>query len=340
MPPTESQFIGCLLGQCLGDALGFPVEGYPPDACQAYVKTLPFGSIPFGRPGFVAGQYTDDSQLARELIESIVEQGFFQPVDYANRIARIFAEGRVVGRGIATEKAARRLRAGVPWHQAGAPPPAAGNGAAMRAAPIGLFFYDDPDALVIAAVDQGRITHQDPRACGGAVAIAGAVALAMEGVVEPSEFLGRLSRWVERVDPRMASAVRNLEEWLWLPPDEAVVHIAHFGSDGQDEGWPGISPYVIGSVVWALYSFLCSPKHYWLTLCTAISVGGDVDTTAAMAGAISGAYLGEEALPEEGVRQLGDQGLWQEEELRHLARQLFDLATQRSAHQQSYRRAL
>jgi ADP-ribosylglycohydrolase len=44
-------------------------------------------------------------------------------------------------------------------------------------------------------------------------------------------------------------------------------------------------------VLWSLYSFLRSPEDYWETVCTAIAVGGDVDTTAAMAGAVSGAYL-------------------------------------------------
>ena len=49
----------------------------------------------------------------------------------------------------------------------------------MRAAPIGLFFFDKPHMLIQAAHDQGRITHRDPRCSAGAVAISGAVALVL-----------------------------------------------------------------------------------------------------------------------------------------------------------------
>jgi ADP-ribosylglycohydrolase len=85
------------------------------------------------------GQYSDDSQLARELVVSIVDRGKFDAVDYAGRIAALFRENRIVGRGLATQAAADRLILGIPWYEAGAPPPSAGNGSAMRAGPVGLF---------------------------------------------------------------------------------------------------------------------------------------------------------------------------------------------------------
>ena len=128
--PLKEQFSGCLIGQCLGDACGFPVEGAPAAVCRQYVdEYLSSARVPEVSHGiFPFGQNTDDSQLAR----------------------------------------------GVPWQEAGTPSPSAGNGSAMRAGPIGLLFFDDPDGLVRAAVDQGRITHQDPRCSAGGVAVAGA----------------------------------------------------------------------------------------------------------------------------------------------------------------------
>jgi ADP-ribosylglycohydrolase len=131
----------------------------------------------YSRGRFPIGQYSDDSQLARELVRSFVERRQFDPADYAARIAALFTEERIVGRGRATEEAAYRIARGVPWQDAGTPAPAAGNGSAMRAAPIGLFFCDDPEALIASAHDQGRITHQDPRCSAGAIAIAGAAAV-------------------------------------------------------------------------------------------------------------------------------------------------------------------
>src|SRR5262249_39548869 len=90
---------------------------------------------------------------------------------------------------------AYRIARGVPWQDAGTPAPAAGNGSAMRAAPVGLFFWDDPEALIAAAHDQGRITHQDPRCSAGAIAIAGATAIVLGArEVHPGSLCSTLSR--------------------------------------------------------------------------------------------------------------------------------------------------
>src|SRR5688500_4953632 len=120
MRPSRDRLAGSLIGQALGDALGFPVEGQPPEVCAAYVAAALADPArpPFGRAPFPFGQYTDDTQLARELLESVVEAGRFDPAAYARRVAAIFVERRIVGRGRATEEAAHRLAAGVPWQLA------------------------------------------------------------------------------------------------------------------------------------------------------------------------------------------------------------------------------
>ena len=60
-------------------------------------------------------------------------------------------------------------------------------------------------------------------------------------------------------------------------------------------------------------------------MCTAIAVGGDVDTTAAMAGAVSGAYLGLDAIPSGLTRHLNDQGNWALPQLLDLAGRAYDV---------------
>jgi ADP-ribosylglycohydrolase len=321
----EDRFVGSLIGQCLGDALGFVVEGYPAAECRGYVEDyLRAGRAgALGRAPFAFGQYTDDSQLARELLQSFVARGRFEPADYARRLAAIFAEGRIVGRGRTTEAAALRLAAGVAWQEAGTPAPNAGNGSAMRAGPVGLMFHDDEAALARAAHDQGRMTHADPRCSAGAVAIAGAVARALRGeAATPAE----LAALAGRYDASVAAEIGRLDFWLALPPEQAAPGIARAGlQPGFSDLWDGISPFVTSSVVWSLYAFLRSPADYWETICTAIAVGGDVDTTAAMAGAISGAYNGLAAVPEEPARGLTDRGSWGFEELRALARDAWAL---------------
>jgi ADP-ribosylglycohydrolase len=91
--------------------------------------------------------------------------------------------------------------------------------------------------------------------------------------------------------------------------------------------WKWISPFVIPSVLWSLYSFLRTPEDYWETVCTAIVAGGDVDTTAAMAGAISGAHLGLQRLPRELAQQLNDGGRWGLDELVDLANRCYRVKT-------------
>lgn len=330
--PRKEQFSGCLIGQCLGDALGFPVEGYLPAICKQYVeKTLKSERAgEYGRGPFPFGQYTDDSQLSRELLQSYVASKWFDPHNYANRIAAIFTEERIVGRGRATEEAALRLARGVSWEDAGTPSPSAGNGSAMRAGPIGLLFFDNPQHLIQAAHNQGRITHQDRRCSAGAVAIAGAVALALQGKpIDTHQFLSQLSKWAQTIEQSLASCIEQLIEWVSLPPQEAVTFISRAGlAPNYSDVWQGISPFVTGSVLWSLYSFLRTPGDYWETICTAISVGGDVDTTAAMAGAISGAYLGLEAIPSHLAHRLTDQGTWGFAELVELSSKCYNLKMQ------------
>jgi ADP-ribosylglycohydrolase len=264
-------------------------------------------------------------------LQSYAECGGFDPREYARRIAVIFVENRIVGRGRATEQAAWRLAAGVPWDEAGTPYPSAGNGSAMRAGPIGLLFSDDPKEMVRAAHNQGRITHRDPRCSAGAVAIAGAVAMAVRGgEIEAGRFLSQLAEWAALFEGSVVDTLRQLVEWVPLPPEEVATLVSGIG---HNPDYPaevcGISPFVTTSVLWSLYSFLRSPEDYWETVRTAIVVGGDVDTTAAMAGAISGAYLGLDAIPESWARCVTDWGTWGYDELVELANRCHRLRTRR-----------
>ena len=331
MLPDRDQYSGCLIGQCLADATGFVVEGFSPEACKRYVadflKTEKI--VEFGRFPFPFGQYSDDSQLARELMQSYAACNKFNPADYAERIKTLFTEKRIVAFGYSTKEAVKRLCQGVSWEESGAPPPAAGNGSAMRAGPIGLFFFDNPHMLIQAAHDQGRITHKDPRSSAGAVAVSGAVVLALQGKkIDAGSFISTLADWTSAVEPGFASELKNLVEWLSLPPEKAATFISRAGYDPDyidDEEWKGMSGFVTSSVLWSLYAFLRSPDDYWQTVCTAIEAGGDTDTTAAMAGAISGTYLGIGAIPSRFTGLLTDRGEWGFEKLVKLAHQCYEI---------------
>jgi len=319
----EDRLAGALLGQALGDALGFVVEAEPPDIAEAYVRDC----LLAGRAGERAhpqhpfGQYSDDTQLARELLLSVLDAGGWSPAAFAARVAGLFRDGRDVGAGEGTRSAALRLLAGSSWRESGTPPPYAGNGSAMRVAPLGLLFGGDVEAMLVAAREQSRVTHLDPRCAAGAVAVAGAVALAVApGALEPGAFLDTLAGWVAREDDSVAAGVARVAAWVDLPPLDAARRLHAAGLDPSPvDRWRGISAFVTPSVAWSLYAFLRSPDDYWAAVCTAIAVGGDTDTMAAIAGAIAGARLGSAALPAALVGRITDRGTWGAAELVSLA---------------------
>jgi ADP-ribosylglycohydrolase len=172
-----------------------------------------------------------------------------------------------------------------------------------------------------AAREQATITHLDARCAAGAVAVARAVAMAgSRGLIDRSTFLEDLAECAGAADLSVAGAIRDLSEWVSLTPERAARHMHESGLDPTHrDQWQGISAFVTPSVLWSLYAFLRSPDDYWETVCTAIGVGGDTDTMAAIAGAISGARLGVEALPNDLVERLNDRGEWGATDLVELA---------------------
>ncbi|MBL7064686.1 MAG: ADP-ribosylglycohydrolase family protein [Anaerolineae bacterium] len=315
--PAVSRFTGCILGQAVGDALGFPVEGGGPAETSAAVTPFPdhFTSHPCGL--FPPGQYTDDSQMMCAILASLVERGRVDPENIAARFVPLWREGEVVGRGLATTEAVQRLIAGVPWRESGAPAPQAGNGSAMRTAPLGLWLYDDPVALAQAAADVSRITHTDPRCLAGAVAISAAVAYAVShDAIETDAFIAFVAGLARPYHAEFAALIEHLPHWLEIHEPAAAREIRYAGlSPGREPNWPGISPFVIPTVIVCLYAFLRTPADYREAVRFVIAQGGDVDTTGAITGAISGAFNSIEAVPESLARVVTDRGRHGYEEL-------------------------
>jgi ADP-ribosylglycohydrolase len=320
---SSSRLPASLLGLALGDALGSVVEARPAEDAQRYVTQYlragragerGFGEFPFG-------QYSDDTQLTRELLISLAERGRMDPADFAGRVAALVRDERLIRGGRATTGSARRILAGTAWNRAGEPAPYAGNGAAMRSGPLGALWPDDLPRVREATLAQARVTHLDPRAAAGAVAVAGAVALASRRTpIEALAFLRAVQELVEPVDGSVAGVIGGMADWIGLALPGATRHLAQSGLEpGGLVRWLGISSLVTASVCWSLYSFLRSPDDYWQTICTAIEVGGDTDTLAGMAGAMAGARVGLAALPTDLLGRLNDRGEWDGSALEALA---------------------
>ena len=163
-----------------------------------------------------------------------------------------------------------------------------GNGGAMRVSPAALFAAPDLDAVAAVAAGSARITHAHPLGLEGAEHQAVAVSLALAsdpGIpLDTAAFIETLLRRVRSEEFYTAlCAVAEL-----IPSsdrDEAVHRLGH-----------GVS--AVQAVPVAIWCFLRNPESFVETALCAITVGGDTDTIASMACAISGARLGESAIHE------------------------------------------
>ncbi len=290
----RSKYRGSLIGGAIGDALGRPVEGRGPDEIRSrYGSVRDFLPARGGR-----GSITDDTQLTICTAESILAAGKVDPSDMAERFVRWLPEGR--GVGMTCAGAVRNLMGGQPWHRSGLP--SAGNGAAMRIAPLGLLHPVSPDGLRRDSAISTVITHADPMAVVSAVAQAFSVAYCLHrkpGSFGVEHYLASIHIMLGDLhDPgyceRRPGSTR---------PVRLAYRIAELGSllDGSQEevfDYLGNGAFVLESLPAALWCFLRSPEDPERVLVTAVSGGHDADTVAAMAGTLAGAYLGEAALPE------------------------------------------
>jgi poly(ADP-ribose) glycohydrolase ARH3 len=273
----EDRFVGCLLGHMLGDALGAPFEGLPPETI--YYDFGPARRL-FERPPDATLPYTDDTQMTIGVAECLLECGGIDAEILAGRFRDNYEPWRGYGPG--TRKLLDAMGAGAEWRSmtggafAGG---SLGNGAAMRAAPVGLLFHLDLDRVCDEARRSAVLTHAHPIGIDGAVLMAAAVAL----VVAADAFDRRV--FFDELGRRAAT-----EEFQWqlrtaarLGPDDSLT----FGNSLEAHRW----------VTTALTCFAFSPDSYEDAVGRAIAMGNDTDTLAAMAGSLSGAYLGPGALP-------------------------------------------
>lgn len=291
----KDRFLGCLLGCAVGDALGAPFEGYWPHSipCEAELLT---GFAEF--EGFPLGQYTDDTQLSAATVEAIVEARDIMPAEIAESIAELWKTQSVVGPGGACTRAAHEFLKDHDWTACGAPIGQAGNGTAMRLHVIGLHFLQDSDRLPAIAADISSITHKDPRSIAGGVAVAKATnLLLMDEPHSPGTFCGQIASAMEPFDQSFADQVRALPRLLDESPEIAVKSIAWSGMNQPEFDEPIITPFVIPTVLAALWCVLRYPDSWPAAVASAIRLGGDVDTLGAIVGALMGTKLGMSAIP-------------------------------------------
>ena len=298
----KSKFLGALVGTGVGDSLGAPFEGF---------REVSFFEIEAIAESQEILTYTDDTHMMIGVAESLVRNRGFDGEDMAHTFIKNYELEPFRGYGPGPPRIFQLIRAGVAWGEAAQRlyhGGSYGNGSAMRIAPIGVFYHDNPPMLREVAYQSSQITHTHQLGREGAALQAYAIALATGlepgSAFDQNDFLAKLLNYVP---DGVYKAKLNRVEALLNQQDKGKVSI---------ELGNGIEAF--NSVPTAIYAFLSQPRSFAKAILYAISLGGDTDTIAAMTGAISGAYLGVESIPSQWKSKL-ENGLYIEK----LAEKLF-----------------
>ncbi|HUN31846.1 MAG TPA: ADP-ribosylglycohydrolase family protein, partial [Trebonia sp.] len=255
-----------LLGLSLGDALGsqFFVPGNRHHLASRSLPPAPW-------------QWTDDTEMACSVYLTLATH---HRIDQ-DALAVSFATRHDFDRGYgpATNRLLRLVRDGGDWRTLAADlfdgSGSWGNGAAMRVAPLGAFFADDPAEAARQAALSAAVTHTHPQAVAGAIAVAVAAAQAAAGPVPPGPFIDRV---LEHVPPgKVRDGIAEARHLLAVTDPETA---AYFLGNGREVAAHDTVPFTI----WAAARHL---TDYEQAIWTTATAGGDIDTTCAIVGGIT-----------------------------------------------------
>ena len=277
----KGKFLGALVGTAVGDAIGSGFE---------WQRAAELQAIEWAADRRELLTYTDDTHMMIGTAESLVQKEGFDGEHMAHVFIRNYEMEPWRGYGPGPPNVFRMIRAGEDWNKAAEKlyhGGSYGNGAAMRIAPVAVFYHNNLTMLREVAFRSSQITHSHVLGKEGAVLQAYAIALAVG--LEPGKlfdsqgFLSRLDELIQHETYR--KKLENLTTLLG-EGDKANV-VAELGNTVE----------AFNSVPTSIYSFVSHPDSFREAILFAVNLGGDTDTIAAMAGAISGAYLGVEAVP-------------------------------------------
>jgi ADP-ribosyl-[dinitrogen reductase] hydrolase len=282
--------VGCLLGTAIGDALGLPYEGLTRDRQLVLYPVIDRHRLVFGK-----GMISDDTEhtclVAQALIASAGNVDKFRD-DLAGRL-QFWLLGLPAGIGFATLRAIGRLWLGFSPAKSGVF--SAGNGPAMRVALLGVCFGNRPEVLRQMVQASTRITHCDPKAEYGAMAVAIAAYVASCGAdISPQDYYQLLAA-------ALSDGSTEFFELMQLAVNSAIS-----GESTQDfaasiGGIDGVSGYVYQTVPVVIQTWLRHQANYRDGILEIICCGGDTDTTAAILGGIVGARVGKAGIPHDWI---------------------------------------
>lgn len=285
---TLDKFRGALLGGAIGDAIGELASVHGDE--ESLTDWLSEGDVL---------RYTDDTAMSIGIAEALSTSGgineeevgrIFQRNygkepwrDYSSSVPAIFA--MVKRNDMPFSEAAARLHDGSGSY---------GNGAAMRIAPLGVF-YRDSDDLREHAEDSARITHTHPLGVDGAAVMAWATAQ-LAGYDPKAKFpMGSFCTGMVRFAQTKEMRLKLVQ---------VVELIAGKASPEKAAKTLSLSQSVHESLPFSIFSFLRNQKSFQDAVYCGVLQGGDQDTLGAMAGALSGSFLGAPGIPKDWVARI------------------------------------
>ncbi|KAM7376648.1 hypothetical protein PAMP_006370 [Pampus punctatissimus] len=321
-PASLSRFRGALVAAVLGDCVGGEFEGAEEVPMENVLQHL--SSLDDETKGNGILEYSDDTAMARCVIQSLLTRAGFDEHDMARRFAKEYSTSPGRGYGSGVIQVLKKLSSPQlgdvyqPARDQFNGRGSFGNGGAMRAAPFALAFPVLADVKKFARLG-AMLTHSCSLGYNGAVLQALAVHLSLQGALDlPQQFISNLITEMEEVEGDKASRndARILKE-AEKPFCERLHRIRDLMSRSKvsieeviSELGNGIAalhsvPTAIFCVLHCLQPRKSLPENYGgleRTIAYSLALGGDTDTIACMAGAIAGAHYGIEAIPQPWIK--------------------------------------
>lgn len=290
-----SKVLDGLMGLCVGDALGVPVEfSTREERSQQPVIDMNTSNSWHELPG----TWSDDSSLTFCLADSLCDGFSLQKI--ADSFCQWYyeqnwtARGKVFDIGITTQMAIEKLRKGVPPLQAGDTVERSnGNGSLMRILPLAYYHKTLSFQAILERVHQvSCITHAHLRsqmACGIYISIVIALLEGSAPKVAYQQGLDRIEPFYQKHP--YSQEISHFERVFSHKIDTLPME------DINSEG------YVIDTLEASLWCFL-NGSSYVESVLKAVNLGEDTDTTAAVTGGLAGIYYGVENIPQEWINTI------------------------------------
>ena len=302
------KFQACLLGVCIGDALGMPVETMMHEEIQALNGgrgiigfTDPIQSRISGTSKLEAGDATDDWQLTAAVAHSLIQCHGWNKEDCAKEHVKELAKtvsgwGKTTKRAIADIRDGKRDLDSLPSDFG--PNTGCGNGVIMKIAPLALFEVSqngNPSSLLDKCMELGFLTHRDPRASLAAFVVALTICRVinrpMNSKNDGIKFYQNMVGYLRRVERKMRISANTVSERL-----ERIFD--HLNDPGGLRGSVGCGCHALETAPFAIGTFLRHPTDFRLGVLEAVNAGGDTDTNGSIVGALIGANCGLSAIPD------------------------------------------